>query len=198
MPNSDRHFCPLHRRLFDGSMAGADCPRSSQVGGDTSSRHGGPLHREPVAEPTLLFPRRMIEDALEQAKKLGRAATLEQFETALEALHWILDRGNWHSKAEFIASFDWCAHWWRGANGPIDAEKMRVEYLRRLDRALAAMYRARRSHSRAQVEMEQLSILWADTPGTVVTMPDGETVAAGGCATVALMPGSGGHEVASA
>jgi hypothetical protein len=86
-----------------------------------------------MAWPELLFCRRMIETAVDAAKKLPQARTARQVDDGIVALGWLKQYGDWRDKAEFLVSFDWCVHWWLDASNEQQADKIREHYLQEID-----------------------------------------------------------------
>ena len=82
--------------------------------------HETELHSpQPIARPTLLLARRMIEGAFHDALQVGRDGrpTL----VALEAFEWLAAKTDWtrrklsppppELRQQFLGSFEWCATW---------------------------------------------------------------------------------------
>lgn len=94
--------------------------------------------RNPHANPVLLFPRRMIDDAVYQAKKTKAG---EPPRESLFARQWIAmvtsstERGfckhcNRNLPLAFMGSFEWCCHWL-----DLDVERTRREKLAEIELA---------------------------------------------------------------
>lgn len=83
------------------------------------------------ANPLLLYCRRQIETAVDDAREMDPVTGLPA-DVAIEAKAWIEDVPDWHDKSDFLGTFEWCCHWLG-----LDVERARREALGKINASAA-------------------------------------------------------------
>lgn len=112
-------YCVIHAREFE---------RREVV--NTITEDGGSV-RNPRANPTLLFCRRLIDTAIDDAKEAD-LVTGEPTDEAMLSRSWIEYVPEAGDREDFYGSFVWCCHWLS-----LDHDFTRKEALEEIDFTLA-------------------------------------------------------------